>query len=1287
MRKKLHKVGLHIGRVTWHVGRWTWYASAGILALLAVLFTLARLLLPALAEKKPELEEYLSSKSAHQVRIEHLATYWDRLSPGLHVRGLQIYPKDSLRPAIHLKEMRISLSLLPLLWGDVVINRLVVTQPSLAMERLVDGSFRIGGIDPIRDIDRDREKTAAGDQFVSWLFKQNKLMIQDGALQWFDHRDPKAVLHLSRVNLELKNRGDRHRLGFTADFPRGVCDDCSLVLDVTGNPLVADDWEGDAYLRAEEVNINALPLIAREKLPTAFKGKFNLELWTKWKAARPYSIYGRAAVSNLSLPVPKLDVPLKLRQASADLEWEAWGKGWRLDLGELSLGFTRPSWKAGRLRLVHRPNESAVQIGHLDLADITGFITGIKKEHALLDISSELQAGGTVDNMKLLIKGPLEAPKNFTFEADTQNLKVRPYKKFPGVRGVSGHLAMNKDSGKFRLKTDEAAFELPRVFRAPIEARRVSGNVQWKKIADQWEVSSSDLQILAADGEGTGKLLLRVPTDRSISPVLKLRVDFKDGKGRHAKRYFPIRHLRPETLAWMERSFVDGWITRGHLIYEGPIREFPFREGQGRFEIRGHVKDAVYDYLPGWTPITQAVVDVVVDRQDIVVTGTGNIGTLSLHQVVVQTRGSLDDKDRGVRVSGKLDGPINEALRILQTAKPERDIGKWVRNIPANLRGRGNGALSLNLSIPLPHPKSVDIEGEYRFLEGGLKLANTKLELKNLTGSMYFDQHGIHHGGVNGQFLGGEAGLTAERKSGRLQLNAEGKITGPGVARLLGARFAGRLTGDSDWRATWHEGKGMGDLSVEADLQKIKSSLPIPLKRPRGIVDQPLLIRSKSSPGRIQLLTLSVRDQVRGQLAFTQKKDGWRFDRGRIAFGEVKAAMPKRAGMSFFANINAIDIDQWFPLFQNGHEETPDWVTGVSARVASFDMLDRKFGKLYVNLTRSKTGWDGSINGAAVAGQGRIVTKGAGTKIYLDLSRLNLPDKKHAGQDTDVDPRKLPTLGVRSRAFQALGKQLGELDFLGAPMREGWQITRLNLSRPEMKLNISGEWRILDGKHESAFDSTFRSEDMGITMGALELPDQVSKGKVELKSSLTWAGSPANPKLARLDGRLEIAAENGRFLQVEPGAGRLFGLLDLSSIGRYLLLDFSPLFGKGFIFDKIEGHVDIEHGNAKTRDLTIKGPGAKLAVVGRVGLAAEDFDLLLEVQPSLSGSLTLASWGVWGPQVAAAVLAIQKIFKKQIKKGTQVTYKVKGSWKNPEVTKLVKQGKPEKPATSETVGE
>jgi uncharacterized protein YhdP len=313
--------------------------------------------------------------------------------------------------------------------------------------------------------------------------------------------------------------------------------------------------------------------------------------------------------------------------------------------------------------------------------------------------------------------------------------------------------------------------------------------------------------------------------------------------------------------------------------------------------------------------------------------------------------------------------------------------------------------------------------------------------------------------------------------------------------------------------------------------------------------------------------------------------------------------------------------------------------------------------------------------------------KGPTARFEMDLAHLVLPDKQHERSDTPADPRRLPAVVLRSKSFELRRKQLGELDFMAEPDTTGWQFRRLNLTRPDMKLNASGGWQYDGKKHESRFDIEFNSPDMGKTMEAFGAPDQLAGGEVSVKSSLSWSGSPSNPQLAALSGKVDVSARKGRFVKVKSGAGRLFGLLDLSAIGRYLTLDFTPVFGRGLIYDRIQGEVKIEKGNAYTSGFSIRGPATQLDIGGRIGLAAEDFDLALELQPKISDTVTIATWGVLGPQVAAAVLAVQKIFKKQIAAGTRITYVVKGPWDNPVITKLVKGEAADAPTEPEKAGD
>jgi uncharacterized protein (TIGR02099 family) len=753
--------------------------------------------------------------------------------------------------------------------------------------------------------------------------------------------------------------------------------------------------------------------------------------------------------------------------------------------------------------------------------------------------------------------------------------------------------------------------------------------------------------------------------------VLKLRVDFQGGNGAHAARYYPASHLKPGTLAWMERSFVAGDITEGHLIYDGPIRDFPFRNHTGVFELRGHVRNGVYRFLPGWEPVKQAEVDVAVNGSEVTVVGGGKIGKLDATQVVVQSRDS-DAGHRVVYVGGKVSGALNETLNVLYDAKPEPGSQRWLAYLPSGLQGSGAGILSLDIMIPLGDVRSTQLQGEYRFMKNTLRLGGSPVAAEAVEGSVRFTEAGLHEGNLRARLLGGETMLTAAQRDGQLFVQGQGAVTAQGLAPVVGTKIAARISGAANWSGTWQEKNETGELRAEADFRGFKVSLPAPLNRPEGLADEKLLVRTESTrPGNI-LLALHVGDRMNGRIALARKAEGWSFAGARINFGGAPATAPTTPDVYIRADLAEVNADQWLPLLGEGPGEVPEFLARVSANVSALTLFDRQFGYLAIDFSRRHDTWQGTVNGPAVAGSVKYSGKGPTARFEMDLAHLVLPDTQHARSDTSADPRRLPAVQLRSKSFELRGKSLGELDFMAEPDNAGWQFRRLNLTRPDMKLNASGRWQF-DGKnHASEFDVEFHSPDMGKTMEAFGAPDQLAGGEASVKSHLSWSGSPTNPQLAVLSGKVDVSARKGRFLQVKSGAGRLFGLLDISAIGRYLTLDFTPVFGKGLIYDRIQGVIKIEKGNAYASGFSIRGPAIQLDIGGRIGLAAEDYDLALELQPKISNTVTFATWGVLGPQVAAAVLAVQKIFKKQIAAGTRITYVVKGPWDNPVITKLVK---------------
>jgi uncharacterized protein YhdP len=163
-----------------------------------------------------------------------------------------------------------------------------------------------------------------------------------------------------------------------------------------------------------------------------------------------------------------------------------------------------------------------------------------------------------------------------------------------------------------------------------------------------------------------------------------------------------------------------------------------------------------------------------------------------------------------------------------------------------------------------------------------------------------------------------------------------------------------------------------------------------------------------------------------------------------------------------------------------------------------------------------------------------------------------------------------------------------------------------------------------------------------------------------------------------LGGDVDIKAEKGRFLKLNTGAGRLFGIFDFSAMFRYMLLDFSPIFGKGFEFEQIRSRLRVQNGNASVEKFDMKGPLARVLADGRIGLAAEDFDLTVTIYPNTSSGLTLGGFLLGGPQGALWTYLVNKMLKSPLDQGVRRIYRVRGPWKDPRVNGETVGSAPEK---------
>ena len=59
-------------------------------------------------------------------------------------------------------------------------------------------------------------------------------------------------------------------------------------------------------------------------------------------------------------------------------------------------------------------------------------------------------------------------------------------------------------------------------------------------------------------------------------------------------------------------------------------------------------------------------------------------------------------------------------------------------------------------------------------------------------------------------------------------------------------------------------------------------------------------------------------------------------------------------------------------------------------------------------------------------------------------------------------------------------------------------------------------------------------------------------------------GQPAGIRLSDLNGMFRVETGSGQFVKLDPGLGKLLGVLSLQALKRRFTFDFQDLFGEGF---------------------------------------------------------------------------------------------------------------------------
>ncbi len=699
-----------------------------------------------------------------------------------------------------------------------------------------------------------------------------------------------------------------------------------------------------------------------------------------------------------------------------------------------------------------------------------------------------------------------------------------------------------------------------------------------------------------------------------------------------------------------------------------------------------------------------------------------------------------EDVSRYLRESPLIEGvgSFTKFMEIEGAGKLNLDLKIPLKE--ASSAASGTASDTANGAQPSVLP-STKLSGRYTLNRGTARLVVGPM-INNLSGTVAFSETGVKSSGVQGIAYGnpltvniaggGEAGVITDFL-GRADIQQLGDIVPFAMpSQVTGSTdFAGRITG-----------KASGvEIVVDSSMAGVTSTLPTPLgkraEEARRLKLSFTNIGQASEKIRLTLLGNSERGATtdspdsRIDARFQRKPDAAgiaHFYGGVATVGESATEGDIPEGLWLTGKMKLLEFDQWLNAFNNFASKTTESSVIINASttttaataaaataatavakaespIAGFDFklgqliaYGRPFDDIKLKGRRATDVWAMSVSSREAEGDftWRAAAFNERGAIRARLKKFVLTDEVPANvpmpaapNDASANQANLPALDIVADDFTFKDRWLGKLELKATPQAANWKIDQLVISNGHAKVEMDGLWQRYGDpftapnkgsmKSLTTMNIKLASSNLNALFGQFGFGEQMKGGRGNLEGKLSWPGHTYQFQLNNLSGEFKVNAERGQFAKIQPGAGKLLGLISLQSIPRRLTLDFKDVLNEGLAFENIEGDLTITDGVMVAKKFNISGPAVDVTMKGEIVLPTERQNLSITVAPKLSTLAAVTTGALVNPVVGLGILLGGEVFKKPIERILSVQYNVTGTWENPIVESSNKTVVPEVP--------
>ncbi len=1243
------------------------YSAAALVILLAVAVGLLRLMLPELPQYREQIRARASEAIGLDVDFGSLDARWRLNGPELIFSDVNLTDPVSGAGLLEAQEVSVGMALLRMLRERrLTVGRLGIAGTAVTVERTADGDLLVQG----------RSVRGPGEIAGIDLPRDVRVILRDVDFTYRDARSPAGPVRALLTGLEW-NRSDSDEEVEARLEPSGALGRELWIAASRERRASSPGW--DLYVEGSAIDLARLKALLPQAWPAPRAGVADIELWATLTDGGLRRATANLEAEGLAPSGTGDTAPYDVR---ARLEWALNDGGWLAALSDLRIeraGERRPD-SFLQISAETDPDSGLealdVQSGFVSMADLRPLVAWLPSRFA--GAFEEYDPTGDLISLSLRLEGlQQEVPLAYSVEAELRDVGIAPHGSVPGVRGLTGTLRADESNGRLAVDSGSLVLDAPDIFGEPLAFDRADATVVWRGVGNELSVLCDRLLLEDEWLTTESSFELDVPLGpESGSPRLDLTAEWRLRDISRTRRYLPVGVMSPAIVRWLEDALVAGRAERGSLRINGALADFPFDDGNGELRARASVRDAVLRFSGNWPDVEQLDAEVILEGMRL---ATSENSAVTMGSRFNDVYARFRDIRKGVlRIRGATTGTLGSVLEYVKAAPIAGLFGGRLDDVSAD----GPARVRLDLTLPTRAIEEYEFEARLSATEGSLALNGFPHPLTGLTGEVRMTRAGAQGDGIRGIFLDNPVSLelTPGGEDVAAVVVADGRVTAKALVEEAGVPLAGDLAGATDYQATLRfpraglESAPPVSIRVDSRLEGLAVTLPDPAWKPAE-ESWPFSVEIVfPGPGMLGV-TGFYGQTAKWSLETARGETGWKLERGNVHLGPGLPAMPTGSGLYLTGRLERLRLGDWLERANAGGSAPGEGTAGGTLRAAKLSIGDlfafgQRVRNVELEVERNASDWLVQAEAETISGSVIVPTDlGSGRPLVLDMERLHLveADPRAGGAGS---PAGYPPLDIRIADFRIGQRGFGAV---GATFRNsGSGILSDDLSANAATFSFRGAagWvaDVTDpAGQRSSISGTLESTDVKATLSQLGYFPGINAEAASATLDLSFSGPPRAEFLGELDGDVSISIRNGQLDEVDPGAGRVVGLLSVAQLPRRLSLDFRDIFNRGLGFDKIEGTFRIVNGDAYTCDLSLEGSVADIGIVGRAGLAQRDYNQTALVSADVGSSLPAVGAVVAGPQAAAALLLFSQIFKKPLQELSQVYYQVSGDFDNPSI--------------------